>query len=284
MLDANELIRALPGLHQNKAETVANILTSITELVQLDALFVHGSYTRSNHGPASDLDVIAVIPTLLDIEILVRELPARVHSVAPVVTKRYTERFPWFGRLWTFYFSVAPAFAIDLGLITTTETEGFFVEPDAVILLDKSKSVFKRKIRCYREGLTAQKAVWVNLEFEIFHTLTKMSQSLDKGHLWNAIENVNVLRRILFELMRSATDPPNYLHVGRPERDIETALPSVADQLLEKTIPTYDHTSIVTAALFITQQLEQLVAVHSHLCPWDLVRQAASQLACHVER
>lgn len=204
------------------------------------------------------MDAIAVFETIYDVQTVINALPLTVRSAARVLIDAYRTRFPWFGRLWTFYFEGDPPFAVDIGVITEDELSTFYVEPDAIAVLDPSGAVAERKARCYRDRLEARRVREASVEFDMFHTLTKLEHALRRGHLWNAFEYVNILRRLLFELTRAISDPPEYIHVGRPERDIETAVPSVTHYSWNETIPAYCPGAIIDSALLIVDRINAL--------------------------
>jgi len=250
-----EISRSLPALDEDKVQLVFMIFETLDELAPLRALFLHGSHTRGMQRKDSDIDAIGVFGTIEEVRAVVHELPSRIRNGARALTDAYSERFPWFGRLWTFYFEADPLFAVDIGLIALDELATFSVEPDAVLLRDTTGAVGSRKAQCYRERLAVRRAREASLDFIVFHTLTKLEHALQRGHLWNAFEYVNILRRLLFESIRAATDTPEYVHVGRPERDIETAVPWVASQNWTETIPDYRADAIINAALLIVDRI-----------------------------
>ena len=190
---------------------------------------------------------------------VVKALPSRIGDVQRVSIAGYTEQFPWFGRLWTFYFEQPGAFALDIGIITLLELQDFYVEPDAILLLDSAHLVAGRKAACnIRDSQSGPQRV-SQIEFETYHTLTKFMACIHRNQLWYAIEYVSILRRRLFELLRMDFDPPGYIHVGKPERNFESVVDAKVLADLTQTIPKYEWASVVNVALIISRR------IHSNL-------------------
>lgn len=255
MITVDDLCHSLPSIERETARILVQVLAAIEDLAQPRALFVHGSHTRSTQIVDSDFDLIVVMDTRERVHLVVQDLPAQVGRIAPILASAYTEKFPWFGRLWTFYFDRDPLLALDLGFIDAEGLCDFFVEPDAVILHDAHGAVATRLQQCYQERLAARANCHAEAEFEVFHTVIKLERALRRGHLWNAFEYVNILRRTLFRVLRAPFDSPRYVHVGRPERDIETKVPWVALEDWTDTIPAYGAEAIVEAAMVIVKRI-----------------------------
>lgn len=280
MIIIADLCRFLPTLGEDRAHILAQILSSIEGLAPLQALFIHGSHTRSTHDVDSDVDVIAVLDTRERAHMVVQELPVRVRRAMPILTSAYTEKYPWFGRLWTFYVECHPLFAVDLGIITVEELSRFFVEPDTVILRDANGAVSERMRQCYLERIAGRANRCSEAEFEVFHTVTKIERALRAGHIWNAFEYVNILRRTFFGILREATDPPEYVHVGRPERDIESTIPWVALEDWSITIPAYRAEAIVATALDIIERIRMSSTPTFSFAHSRLLNIATQRLSC----
>lgn len=256
-----KLTTAIPTIDRRRAEIASGALAILERSASLSALFIHGSYTRDTSDESSDLDIIVVTPNEEQAKLAVSSLLSKSTYAASVICCAYTDQFPWFGRLCTFYFDMTPLFSIDLGIITLDELSSFFVEPDAIIVCDIEGKVAARKRHCYQSRIARRHRQFASVEFDVFHAFSKITVALRRGHLWNAIEYVNVLRRLLFSLIRETVDVPGYVHVGRAERDIESKIGEALLQDVAGTIPTYDVRSIVTAALAIYRQIRSALAL-----------------------
>lgn len=278
MTQTPELFRLVPTLGEEGARILRGTIAALEDLGSLHAFFLHGSYTRGNHTEDSDIDAVAVFGTSEESGTVARELPARMRLVAPVLIDAYTTRFPWFGRLWTFYFQDPHGLSLDLGIISLEELRTFYVEPDALIIRDCAGMVGERKRRCHLDSLAARRGRYTSVEFDVYHTLVKLRRALGRGHLWNAIELVNILRRILFELIRMDIDAPDYVALGRPERDIETVAPAPVLDGLSRTLPTLERESIITACLVIVDRIRDLLREKGISCHSGLLDSSATEI------
>lgn len=282
MIQTPDLLRLVPAFGEERAQIVCGTIAALEDLGPLHGFFLHGSYTRGTHAEDSDIDAVAVFGTSEESAMVVRELPARMRLVAPVLIDAYTTRFTWFGRLWTFYFQDPRGLSLDVGIISLEELQTFYVEPDAVLVCDRTKMVGERKRQCYLDSLTARRTRCTSVEFDVHHTLVKLRRTLKRGHLWNAIELVNILRRILFELIRMDIDAPEYVAVGRPERDIETVVPAPVLDGLRRTLPVLERDSVIAAALEIVDHISDLLRQRGILYHSGLLNSSVAELRALV--
>ena len=105
-------------------------------------------------------------------------------------------------------------------------------------------------------------------------TLKKIEKNLHRGHLWNAIELLNIMRRYYMQIMRASINEPRP-YLGRPDRDIEDVLSASQNALLSNTVPSYDRFDIAQktlslANLFWEQQDYLDASEEYYLKPWIL--------------
>jgi hypothetical protein len=240
----------------------------VTQLVEralaescLRGLVLHGSLTRGTSDDFSDVDLVAVVAAASGTNFTSKLRKWAVED-SGVLFVGQTNRFEWFGRLTSIYWKCPHILAVDFGVVEDAEVSRFFIEPDALILKDFDANLERRKRECFRNALKLRRQLPSIAEFEAFSLMIKLRKSLYRGHLWNAIEYVSLLRRLYVTLVRSQLlDDPQYVHVGRPERDAEHVLPEKVLAELKCTLPHYSHQSIACAARNLMLSILELPGV-----------------------
>lgn len=267
-------------LQIDRVELVAQLRAVLSDISDLRGLILHGSHTRGHAVEDSDIDIISIYKDQKRAAIAAQALAPAVQEHFQILASSYTERFSWFGRLWTFYFQNFPSFSVDVGIITIRELRSwFFVEPNAIILFDPDSFVARRKAYCREIALAARERRREGIVFESYHVARKLGRSLRRQHLWDAFEYINIIRRLLFESFRLDCDQVGYEHVGRQERDIESALPSISSLLdWQATIPEYDRRSILDAAVKLLLELADIMEAKEDVDSQYLLTLAVAEL------
>jgi predicted nucleotidyltransferase len=249
-LSIEELVNRRPAQQRS---ILRALLQRLCTCSAVKALFVHGSVTRGRDDYLSDLDLVTIVESC--------DVPA-VDNIVTLVARLHCEpvfdfldySYPWFGRLRCLHWTTPPL-QIDLGLVVPENLEAFFVEPTALVIRDWQGSVKRMRSQTLLNQEADAERLLENVEGKMFTVLIKIKKSLVRGHLWNAIDAVSQLRRLLLRLLLAELDPAAAHRVGREDRDIESYLPLDLVTEIAATAPIYSLYSVSKA----TERLFRLV-------------------------
>ena len=236
-----------------KADTLIDLLSAHPAL---SAILLGGSLSFNPSLEHADTDLFCLLNDRSAIEAVLSEICIQLSGFDALI---YQGNFPWTKRLYTIYFRDEPDFSIDLCLIDRSEAEDFFWEPNGILLVDKwGELATIRRIQLITSKFPAHPFNKENPFTLAIVTLKKIRKNICRGHLWNAFELLNIMRRYIMQLIR-ATLPGSGAYLGRVDRDIEDVLPVAINQRLKATLPIYDqvdiaHKTIILADLLLSYE------------------------------
>lgn len=241
------------SLYRN--ERLGELLSLLNGSEQVLGILLGGSLSYKNDFLKSDIDLFCLINETNDFEKNLNTFLSVLNDVDEVI---FQGIFPWTEKLYTIYYKLDIDFSIDLCLINSNKCETFFWEPDGYILFDRTKA-----IRSYRTkqmngpDFTRQPFLKSNPFSLSVITLKKIEKNLSRKHLWNALEQLNGLRRYVMQIIRLNVINDNYF-LGAVVRDFEDAIPNETNLALAKTTAVYDTKDIAQKAILLIEILLKL--------------------------
>jgi hypothetical protein len=220
------------------------ILAILSTFQDIQGILWGGSYLRGSADPLSDCDVFC--HANYDSTEQLQAVVSKLEATENVRSALYQGYWPWFGHLWTVFFSADVLFTVDLGFVQDRDATAFFWEPTGMVIKDQTGVIGASIAGNLARGNTNQ----FKLDFpcrNIFFLLSKIQKNVVRGHFWNALEYLNQARRYLMLMLRDAYVAAD-AYLGRPDRNIEDVLPRQILVRLQETVADTSETSIVRAS------------------------------------
>jgi hypothetical protein len=239
-----------------RSERLDELLSLMNDNKQVSGILLGGSFSYKDDFAKSDVDLFCLINDAKKFESNLNANLSRLSDVDEII---FQGNFPWTEKLYSIYFKQDIDFSIDLCLINFESSETFFWEPDGFILFDKAQVIDRcRSKQMSSPDFTKQPFLKSNPFSLSVITLKKIEKNLSRNHLWNALEQLNSLRRFVMQIIRlKEIKHDNFL--GRVDRDIEDVIPIEINHTLSKTVAIYDskdiaEKTILLIDLFVSQQ------------------------------
>jgi hypothetical protein len=209
----------------------AHFIQELSRSGILLGICVGGAGTNTGGDTLSDVDVFTVVEdgALLRLDETIQKIAG---SDPRVCWSIFGQEYPWFGRLATLFWRDPFLFTLDIGAVEEKNADSFFVEPDAIVLMDTTGVLTRRRAESRSRLSTERETLLLTGIDDFIKTLIKLRKALLRGHLWNALFYVTLLRRALILFLRIELslgwDQPL---LGKADRDIEDHAP--AELLME---------------------------------------------------
>ncbi len=233
-------------------------------------ILLGGSLAYKNKIIKSDIDLFCLIDEVKLFEENIEENISPLQDIDEII---FQGHFPWTEKLYTIYFKQDLDFSIDLCLINYTKSETFFWEPDGYILFDKEQTIERCRTNQIKSSYFTRQPFLKSNPFSLsVVTLKKIEKNLYRNHLWNALEQLNSLRRYVMQIIRLEVIKDSYF-LGRVDRDIEDIVPFEINNSLSKTVANYDTKDIAQKTILLINMLinlkEQLdISNEKNLSEW----------------
>jgi Streptomycin adenylyltransferase len=236
----------IPFISEGKTKKIQAVLTLLSEQDMVSAIMLGGSLSYQPDPVKADADLFCLIGNVKDFEqhllLICPLLPAFDVLI-------YQGHFPWTQQLYTLYFDDDDDFSIDICLVGREGAADFFWEPDGHMLFDKSGELAAIRARQKENSRFSDHPFNKSNPFCLcIVTLKKIEKNLRRGHLWNAIELLNVMRRYVMQIIRVEIDESRP-YLGRPDRDIEEVISDRLNERLAGTAAAYDRNDIAACAI-----------------------------------
>jgi hypothetical protein len=250
VLFTNKLPDSINQLSPFRRERLNQLLSLLYSNNQVLSVLLGGSLSYQDDPVKSDVDLFCLIRQVNIFETRLNTLLAALPDIDVVI---FQGKFPWTEKLYTIYFNNDTDFAIDLCLINSENAESFFWEPNGQILFDEGKVIDKSRTKQMNlPEFTKQPFLKSNPFSLAIVTLKKIEKNISRGHLWNALEQLNSFRRYTMQIIRLNVIK-NKDFLGRVDRDIEDVLPSEINLKLSKTVPLYNSDDIALKAIILIE-------------------------------
>jgi hypothetical protein len=238
-----ECYSKLPIPNENKFLTAVDLLFKEGTVL---SVLLGGSLSYKTDAEMADTDFFVLTNEAISLEMKLNEICQQLPSFDVVI---YQGFFPWTQNLYTAYFKDDRSYSIDFCIVDIKNAADFFWEPSGIIVFDKNDQLAAiRKTQYLEMRFPANPFNKPNPHTLAVVTLKKIEKNLRRGHLWNALELLNIMRRYIMQIIRSAIiEPRPYL--GRVDRDIEDVLPISMNELLMTTVACYNQLDIVEKAV-----------------------------------
>jgi len=233
-------------LKTRRKHCVISVISTLAQAEAISGILWGGSHMREKSDEWSDCDFFCQCRPNSDD--LVREVVEILRAQTDLRLIIHQGRWPWFGDLWTALMR-DDDLTIDVGFVSDEEARSFFWEPTGEVLKDDT-GVIRQAIEASIASRESNR-FGPSLPFQnILLILLKIKKNIMRGHLWNTHEYVNQARRFLVMLLRDL-HAPKKPYLGRPDRDVEDALPVHILQRLQATVATVEQRSLLFAAVEI---------------------------------
>ncbi len=238
-----------------KREKCAEIIGYLQRNETVSGVLWGGSISYKKDIKKGDIDLFCLINRVSDFEI---DLINYLHDLTDVDVVIYQGIFPWTEKLYTIYYKQDIDFSIDLCLIEMKNAKNFFWEPDGKIIFDKSRMIDKCRNKQMKSPNFTRHPFLKSNPFSLsVITLKKIDKNLARGHLWNALEQLNILRRYIMQIIRIDFIKHNYF-LGRVDRDFEDVIPPEVNLSLSETVAIYDSQDIALKSILLIKILATL--------------------------
>jgi hypothetical protein len=246
----NKLPDSIKQLPPYRDERLSELLSLLQDNDQVLGVLLGGSFSYKDDLVKSDIDLFCLINQVSVFEANLNTFLALLTEIDTII---FQGNFPWTEKLYTIYFNKDIDFSIDLCLISSENAETFFWEPNGYILFDKGEVIDKSRAKqAGRPGFTKQPFSKSNPFSLAIVTLKKIEKNISRGHLWNALEQLNIFRRYIMQIIRlNVVRHKDFL--GRVDRDIEDVLPSEINLKLSKTVPIYQSADIASKTTILME-------------------------------
>lgn len=235
-----------------KFERLDELLSLMNNHKQVSGMLLGGSISYKDDFEKADIDLFFLINNVEKFEKKLKKNLSQVSDIDEVI---FQGNYPWTGKLYTVYFKHELDFSIDLCLIDFANMESFFWEPDGFILFDKEGTIENiRNKQINSPSFTRQPFLKSNPFSLAIITLKKIEKNLSRNHLWNALEQLNILRRYIMQIIRLEVVKHD-LFLGRVDRDIEDIIPPEINSVLSKTTALYDKKDIAQKSILLIKLL-----------------------------
>lgn len=248
--------RCLAALSPYRLSKAKEMMGRLVLAEKIRGILVGGSLTYKASVERSDVDLFCLIQSAPPFDGLVEDL---VEGLDDVEVEIYQGHFPWTEDLYTVYYKSDPDFSIDICLIQCEKGKDFFWEPNGEILLDKDGLISEyRKEQMSRPNYTKQPFLKSNPFSLALVSLKKIEKNLSRSHLWNALEQLSIMRRYVMQIIRlQVVCDSDFL--GRVDRDIEDSIPKELNEALATTVANYSVSDIAIKAKELTRILQSLM-------------------------
>ncbi len=230
-----------------------NLLDKISGM---KGIMLGGSLTYKSHCSGADADVFCLVE---DCEIAKEQLVKKAEQLSELDIIISQGSFPWMPNLYTVYFKTDPDFSFDISLIPETDIDSFFWEPQGVILSDKYCLIDIARKNQQKEPNYSKQPFLKSYPFSMsVITVKKITKNIYRDHLWNALEQSNILRRYIMQILRIYLFKDNDF-LGRVDRDIEETIPEQYNMQLANTVAGYFASDIASKTLLLIEMLESLL-------------------------
>lgn len=239
-----------------RSERLEELLSLMNDHKQVSGILLGGSFSYKDDFAKSDVDLFCLINDANIFENNLETNLSKLHDVDEII---FQGSFLWTEKLYTIYFKQDIDFSIDLCLINFESAETFFWEPDGFILFDKAQVIDRcRSKQMGSSDFTRQPFLKSNPFSLSVITLKKIEKNLSRNHLWNALEQLNTLRRYVMQIIR-LKEIKHDKFLGRVDRDIEDVIPTEINNQLSKTVAIYNSKDIAEKTtllidIFLMQQ------------------------------
>lgn len=247
---------SISELSTYRSERLDELLTLLNSHKQVSGILLGGSLSYKDDSTKSDVDLFCLI---FDVNIFENNLIKFLSGLRDVDEIIHQGSFPWTEKLYTIYFNQDIDFSIDLCLIEFESAETFFWEPDGFILFDRAQVINRCRSKQLNSPKFSRQPFLKSNPFSLsVITLKKIEKNLSRNHLWNALEQLNSLRRYVMQIIRLKVIKDDKF-LGRVDRDIEDVIPAEINQTLSITVAVYDSKdiamkTILLVNLFLTQE------------------------------
>lgn len=242
-------INGIASYRTEKLDDLLNILYADSQIL---GILLGGSLSYKKDVSKSDIDLFCLVEQRKIFEKNLNRLLSSLGDIDVVIFQGY---FPWTENLYTIYFKSDPDFSIDLCLIDSKKADTFFWEPNGHLLFDKASIIEAERInQTVNPGFNKQPFLKANpFSFAVI-SVKKIEKNLSRNHLWNAIEQLNSLRRYIMQIIRqNILNDFNFL--GRVDRDIEDVISPEMNSKLIKSIANYEASDIAKKSVSLINLL-----------------------------
>jgi hypothetical protein len=230
-----------------------DILEILFESPFVSGVLLGGSVSYKLNNEGADLDFFCLISNLNDFESALRTCFSKLDYIDVIIYQGY---YPWTEKLYTCYYQERLNFSIDICLIDINHAESFFWEPEGKIIFDKyGKIETFRNNTMLVESYIKQPFLKPNPFSLAIIALKKIGKNLSRNHLWNALEQMNILRRYIMQITRlHVLNDTDFL--GRVDRDIEDVFSQKLNEEFSDTIASYNVVDIAFKTIFLCNLLK----------------------------
>ena len=247
-----KIFNKLSNYRRDKCVEVLNYLNNSENVW---GVLLGGSLSYKEDVNKSDIDLFCLLD---QVEIFEKEFELASKSFSDIDVIINQGSFPWTGKLNTIFYKDDVDFSIDICMINLKIADMFFWEPDGYILIDKVQLIDKyRTSQLNSPSFTRQPFLRSNPFSMAVLTLKKIDKNLSRGHLWNALEQLNVLRRYIMQIIRISVIKDSYF-LGRVDRDIEDVIPPELNMQLTKTTAIYESKDIALKTVQLIEIIRSL--------------------------
>lgn len=255
-----QLIKMAPKSYSKlstyKKERLCELLQYLQNNEHILGVLWGGSITYKEDVEKSDVDLFCLINQVEIFENVLKKNSFYLTNIDVII---YQGSFPWTEKLYTLYYKKDIDFSIDVCLINSDNAESFFWEPDGYILFDKLGTIEKcRTLQMSKPDSNRQPFLRSNPFSLAVITLKKIEKNLSRNHLWNAIEQLSILRRYIMQIFRLDIIKDNYF-LGRVDRDIEDIAPFDVNEKFSKTVAVYDTKDIASKTIQLIEITESIL-------------------------
>lgn len=262
-------------LDEYKKSRLAEILNKVYGDRNFEGILWSGSMAYKKDLTRSDADLVCLTKDIAQAEASIKNDWINLSEVDVVLDQG---SFPWLGRTYTIYFKESLDFSVDIGLVEESAAPKFFWQPSGFIVFDRFGKISDfLKAQKENPSFTFQSHP-NNIKRHPFTqaviSIKKIEKDLSRGHLWDALYIMNLLRRYVMQIIR-IYEMKDKNFGSRVDKDIEDILSPETNKALSETVAIYDSTDIATKTAKLAGMLEFLVrhSVESgekHLQEWIL--------------
>lgn len=244
------------GIPIRMRKTIDSITSVLQTSTYVNGIMLGGSVSRNTQSNKSDIDLFCLVTSSESFEAGLMELFSNFDKKTVIVPQGY---YPWTENLYTVYFSDHKEFAVDISSVDSRKADSFFWEPNGIILIDKL-GIIKKYQSFVSTALnqTSQPFLKSNPLAMAVVTLKKIDKNIERKHLWNALECLNMLRRYIMQIIRWYINK-DFTFLGRPDRDIEEYISASINLKLTQSVAQYCPRSIARSTLILIDILKELI-------------------------
>lgn len=243
-------------LSTNKKSILREIVYFLNVSEGISGVLFGGSLAYKEYSEKSDIDLFCLIENRNAFELNLLNSLQLIQGFDVLIAQGH---FPWTGKLYTLYFKSDLDFSIDLCLVNKKDAAVFFWEPDGHIIFDKSKIIeLNRNNQLKDPDFTRHPFLRSNPFTMSVITVKKIDKNLSRSHLWNSLEQMNILRRYLMQIYRVHIIKDNSF-LGRVDRDIENVISFETNEKFYQTIASYDISEIARKTILLINLLQEFL-------------------------